>query len=749
LKKKNLFLLLLLLNLYFYSFSSPLKIKELNIEGNKKISTGRINLLLKSKVSGEFDEEVLKEDIKRLGETGYFSELSYKIDKKEGEVYITIYLKENPIVSKINFTGNRIIKTKDLKKYIGVSEGEVFNETKINNGINEIKKKYEEKGIFFTEVNYNTELKDDNIIVNVKIKEAKRACVYEINFKGNNSFPSSRLKSLMKTKERKMPIIRGTFKPEIFEKDLKSIEKFYRKNGFLDMEITDKSIIPQKKEIKIEITINEGKQYFLGKIFFKGELIFDENVLRDKLIMKKEGEVFDEEKSEQNVTKIKKLYFDAGYIKALIDVIPTKRENQQIIDLTYVIKPGKVFSVEEVKIKGNTKTKDKVIRRELVFSPGDKFSGEKVTKSFNNLRDLNYFENINIYPEYTEEVDKANMVVEVKEREKTGMFMIGGGYSSIDQLLGFISIEQTNFDIKNPPSFVGGGQDIKLWLQMGSTTRNFNLSFTEPYFLDKPVWFGTDIYNLNREWDDYTEERLGGDIRFGRRWEKYSLGFKMTSEKIKLSDIEIPSIQSEEGTYRKNALTTNFEYISLDSKRYPTKGNKANLGIEYSGGIFQGDLDFVKTNLEENFYYPINKFIIHTKTLFGIVEEIEGTEEIPIFERFFAGGIGTVRGYKERTLSPKDPTTGEPIGGKILFAQNFELMYPIYQDILKGIVFFDIGNVWDKWEGFDDLKKGVGIGFRIFIPFLSTPVQLDYGIALDREEGEPFGRFHIGMSFGF
>jgi len=749
LKKSLTILLLLLLSISFTGILFPLEIKEVRIQGNKNVSTQKILLLLKSRPQTKYDKELLKDDIRRLGETGYFSDISYTEEEKGGEIFITINLKEKPVIEKITFNGNRKIKTKHLKKYIGIGKGEIFNEVKLMDGINEIKKTYEEKGFLWANITYETEQKKDKVFLNVNISENQKAYVGKIIFEENRHFSSSKLRKLMKVKQRKMPFLRGTFKPDTFKKDIKNIERFYQKNGFLDVKFTEKSISFKKRRLTLKLVISEGKQYFLGEISFKGNLVFDEKNLRDVLPFKKNGEVFNEEKAEENLRNIKQLYFDKGYIKTIVEVFPEQGSSEKIINITYFINPGNVFYIEEIKIKGNTKTKDKVLRRELKLFPGDIFSGEKVTKSFNNLRDLNYFENINIYPEFTEEPDRADLTVEVKEKEKTGILMFGGGYSSIDKIVGVVSLEQTNFDIKNPPGFTGGGQDLKLWVQIGSETTGYNLSFTEPYFLDKPIWLGVDLYSFDRDWDEYTEKKIGGDIRVGRRWEKFSLGFKIKSESVKLSDITIPdsSIQSQEGTHRKNSFTTTFNFINLDSRTFPEKGHKTTLEMEYAGGIFQGDIDFIKLILEEHLYYPIKKFTFHSKTYFGIIKKMGDTDTIPIYEKFFGGGIGSVRGYEERSLGPK---IGDYfIGGNTIFAQNFELFYPIYKKILKGLIFFDIGNVWEKWGDFNDLKKGVGAGLRIQTPLFSAPIQLDYGIALDAETGEERGRLHIGMSFVF
>ena len=745
--KKNQILPLLFLLSFAFSAFPQLYIKEIKVIGNKMVSEEKIFSLMKTKVGAEFNEGVVREDIKRIAETGYFSSVSYKYDKKGQDVYLQIDLIENPVIGEIYFSGNRIFRRKKLLKFLGINKGEVFNEIKLRDGIEEIKKNYIKKGVNFVEITYEKKVTNGKINIYIKIDEkGGRSYIQKIVFKGNKSFSKRKLLKLVKLKRRMIPIFRGTFKKETFERDIESVKRFYKKNGFLDVEVKGEIFPVRKGRIIVEFDIKEGAQYFLGNIDFKGKLLFDKNKLFSSLALKNKGDVFDEEKAQENIRNLINLYYNRGYIRASITPIPLRKG--KYINLVYYIEPGDVYYAGEIKIKGNTKTKDKVIRRELKVYPGDVITSEKIKKSYNNLKDLNYFEDIKIFPEFAEkEENTADIVVDVKERERTGVFLIGGGYSSVDNIVGMVSIQQNNFDITNPPHFVGGGQHLSLTTEIGTEARNFKLSFTEPYFLDKPVWIGPDIYRLRHEWDDYTIENTGGDLRIGRRWEKCSFGIKILSEKNDLSDIEIPSLKHQEGSLRKNSITFSFIYNNLDRNFSPNRGNKFDIDLEYAGGIFQGDIDFIKPTVENNYYHPFKKWVFHSRTYAGWIKELGDTDEIPVYERFFGGGIGTVRGYDERTLSPKDKN-GNYVGGKVIFAQNLEMIYPLYKDILKGVLFFDIGNVWDKWK-FSDLKKGAGAGVKVIVPIFNAPIEIYYGYALDREEGESRGQIHIGMSFGF
>jgi outer membrane protein insertion porin family len=732
--KKKLLSMFLILN--FSLIASP--ILKINISGNKNVSTEKILSLIKTRQGNDFDENLIKKDIESLIKTGYFKEINYSVEKKTDGVELNIQIKENPLIEKIIFEGNKIFKTKKLKEFFGIKEGDILVEEKVIEGIDKIREQYYKKGFQTTELEHEIEERDGKCVLKVRIIERGRGYVKEILFNGNNSFKDKILKKIMKTKERKMPFIRGTYKEDVLNDDINRIKNFYNENGFIDAKV-NKEIGYEKKGLIVKIFIEEGKKYFVGDVNLEGNLIFSKDEIKKNILIKK-GDVFNTKKNEESIRNIYQLYSNNGYIKCNVDFLPEIKD--QTINITYFINPGEIYYAEEIKIKGNRITKDKVIRREIQLEPGDKITQEKIKKSFNNLRDTNYFENIQIYPEIVEE-GKANIIVDVKEREKTGLFLIGGGYSSIDKFIGMVSVQQINFDITNPPKFVGGGQNFSLSFELGTISKNYRFSFTEPYLFDKPIYFGPDIYRMRREWDEWTETSTGFDLRIGRRWEDFTLGFKILSENVKLEDIDIPSIKYQEGEKRKNSLTTYLTYSKLDSERFPSKGDRARISLEYAG--IGGDIDFVKSILENNFYYPFKNFIFHSKTYIGYINK--DLEDVPIYERFFGGGIGTVRGYKERSLGPKED--GYCVGGNYIFAQNFEMLYPLYKDILYGIGFFDIGNVYKEWEGLSDLKKGIGAGVRVNIPFLNAPVEIYYGYGIDAEKGESKNRIHVGMSFGF
>lgn len=743
--------LLLLISFCFsvFLFAQTSTVSSISIKGNINVSSTRINLMLRTKPGEVFDEQLWKKDIQDLMETGYFSSVKYEIKKTEKGLDITLILVENPVIEQIKFKGLKSFKKAEIEKLLEIKKGDYCTDDLVNNAIEKIKQRYEEKNIFYTEVSATTQVLPGNrVILTFNIDEGeKQLVVREINFSGNSAFNSDVLRRKMKIKQRKMPFIRGSFKPEILQQDIKRLEDFYHDHGYPDCRI-EKNVSIDKGSVIINIIVSEGEKFYFGKIDFSGNLIFDIDRLR-KLLKFKEGDVYSENKLMTSVSAIGQLYSDHGYLYC--EVVPVPEKKQSSIDFTFKIDPGIEVKINEINITGNTVTKDKVIRRELEIHPGDLFSGEKITKSFNNLSDLQFFDEISIKPERTDDEKFVNLNVSVKDRERTGLFTFGLGYSSLESGIGFASIEQRNFDISNPPYFRGAGQNLRLSASLGGVTKNFIFSFTEPYLFDRPISFGPDIFITEQNWDTYDEKHNAFDIRVGRRWENFSLGFKLMTDDIKLSNIEIPEFQSQQGSNRVNSLTTTVGFQKLDRKIMPKKGDKVHFAIEYAGSILGSDIEYWKATIENDYYKELGKFVFHSKTYAGAVNSFGSTKDVPLYERFFGGGIGTVRGYKERELGPRSINGKDYIGGKSIFAQNLELLYPLSgeNEILWGAVFYDIGNVWANDFDFSDLKQSAGIGIRIKVPIMPVPIQVDYGWAINPEPYQDKGRLHIGFTMGF
>ncbi len=437
------------------------------------------------------------------------------------------------------------------------------------------------------------------------------------------------------------------------------------------------------------------------------------------------------------------------------------RSNTDRLDITYKILEGEVCYVNKIDIKGNTKTKDVVIRRDLRIYPGERYDGDKLKRSKERLYNLGFFQDITFDVKDTPVANKKDMVVEVKET-KTGELSFGGGFSSIDRLIGFIEIDQRNFDLFNFPSFTGDGQDLKLRAELGSVRKDYLLSWTEPWIFDHPLSFGFDLYanELNRSSSTgyaYDEAKHGGAIRLGKEFGEYTRAdFRYTLETVDISDLSDTASQALKDEAGKNTISSLFFQMArdtTDNRFNPKKGYRVSGSIEMAGGLIGGDKDFIKHFNSSSYYSTIGPFVLELKLRTGVVSSFGSSDTVPIYERFFAGGTYTIRGYKERDVGPRDQS-GDAVGGGTMAVANAELTFPIVQN-LKGAFFVDAGNVWSMPDSkpkqgrvTSGVKVGIGLGVRIKTPI--GPVKLDFGFPVNPDNfQEDSGRFHFSMSRGF
>jgi outer membrane protein insertion porin family len=472
------------------------------------------------------------------------------------------------------------------------------------------------------------------------------------------------------------------------------------------------------------------------------------------------GNVFSQEALKEDIANIQSLYFDKGYIMVQVQETTFVNPETGRVDITYLIAENQVAYVDQVKVRGNIKTKDIVVRREMRLRPGDRFDGGKLKRSKERLQNLGFFEEVSYDIQDTPVPDKKDLVVEVKE-SKTGSFSFGGGYSTVDEFIGFVEVEQKNFDWRNFPYFTGAGQDLKMRVAMGSISNSYNLSFTEPWLFDYPISFGFDLYKREhkRESDigyGYDESVTGGDIRLGKELSEYvreSLVYRLDSIEItNITDNATSDLKKEYGTNLISSLEYGLSYDSRDNIFDPLRGDYITGSLEDAGGPFGGDKDFWKFFTRASHYFPLFRgSVLEMRGRLGLVKAYGDSKDVPIYERFFAGGAYTIRGYQERKIGPIDSASEDPLGGEAIVVGNLEYTYPLFS-FLKVATFWDIGNVWEKAGdiGTGGYKSGVGLGVRIKTPI--GPLMLDYGIPLNKEPGEDKrgdGRFHFSMSHGF
>ncbi len=739
-------------------------IKYVDVRDNRTVSSANILSKLKTKRGDLFLERTVNEDVKRLYLMGFFSNVEVSVEDIEDGVGVIFIVTEKPQLASIRFSGNRALKEKKLNTVIESRLNDFADEKKLKKDAERIGDLYRRSGYPWASVDYKIESdeKTGKAGVVFVIQEGSKAVVRRVNIIGNTAFSDRRLMKVIKSKTSGF-FRSGIYKKDVADDDMERLKDFYRREGYLDIEAGYEVISQQTKRkswIELIVRIEEGRKYITGDVKMAGNVIFSEEKLKSLLKMRP-GDTFTEMTLHEEVANIQEYYFDNGYIMAKVKPDTLLNLETDRVDTTYNIVEGEVCYVNKINIVGNTKTKDVVIRRELRIDPGERYDGTKLRRSKERLYNLGFFEDITFDIEDTAVANKKDMVVEVKE-SKTGEFSFGGGFSSVDRLIGFIEIEQRNFDLFNFPTFTGDGQDLKLRGEFGSVRKNYLLSWTEPWIFGYPVSLGFDFYASERNRSGstgyaYDEKREGGALRLGKEFSDYLRGdFTYRLETVDISDLSATvsqELKDEEGEKTISTVFFQLTRDTTDNRFNPTKGLLVSGSVELAGGFVGGDRDFAKFFNSSSHYSTIGPFVLELRLRDGVVSSYGDSGKVPIFERFFAGGTYTIRGYKERDVGPQD-VSGDPVGGNTILVGNAELTFSIIQN-LKGAFFIDAGNVWYRPDSKPKsgnitrgIKAGAGAGVRIKTPI--GPVKLDFGFPLNPEDWqEDKGRFHFSMSRGF
>ncbi|MFA5145544.1 MAG: outer membrane protein assembly factor BamA [Candidatus Omnitrophota bacterium] len=738
-------------------------VTALEIKGNKNISTNTVISKMKTRVGSPYQENVVSDDLKRLYILGFFSDIKIDTrDYKDG-IKIIVNVVERPTIEKITFSGMNRITTaeKKLKEQLKSKEAQYLDYPSLAEDIQILKKMYEKIGFSQAQIDYKVDINKETNKANIQFNviEGKKIRIKDIYVKGNTAFSENRILKLIKTR-RAWFFNAGVLKEDVLKEDVERIKAFYRRSGFTDV-AADYEVKPDAKKpffLYITFNIQEGKKYLVGNITVTGN---KDMTLKDILAELKEcvpGKVYSEEALKTDVAGIQTLYFNRGYISARVQEATSVNPQTGRVDIGYSIVENEVVYVSKINVRGNIKTKDVVIRREMRIHPGDKFDGEKLRRSKERLQNLGFFEEVSYDTEDTSTPDKKNLVVEVKE-SKTGAFSFGGGYSTVDSVVGFIEVEQKNFDWRNWPYFTGAGQNLKFRAAFGTVTNGLDLSFTEPWLFDYPISFGFDAYQQHHRRDTdvgyaYDENIIGGDLRLGKELSEYMRGdltYRIDQVNIKsVSDDASADLKAEVGKNVISSLTPAITFDNRDNVFDTRKGNLVTASLQGAG--IGGDKEFWKLYTRLSHYIPLlRNSSLEIRARVGLADPFGNTTRVPIYERFFAGGAYTIRGYEERAIGPIDSSSRDPVGGESMFVGNIEYTYPVF-NFLKAAVFYDTGNVWEKMGDFFSgaLKSGVGIGVRIKTPV--GPIMLDYGIPLDKATGQDekgSGRFHFSASHGF
>jgi len=782
-------------------FIGPATVSEPFVRSNVRLKAGDI-----------YFPDATQDDIRALYATGQFYNIRVTLDPaSDGGVVLTYLVQARPRLTDIKIEGNQKLSTSKIRKKITVKTGQPLDEQKLFTDTQEIRKLYEKYGRSGTQVKYVLNI-DENAgrgTVTFEIAEAVKIKIDRIDFIGAAAFSQRELRGQLKTKRHWMWSWlsgNGVFKEDDFDDDREALTDFYHNHGYLDFEIKDVKLDhPTTNTMVIRFYLYEGRQYKVGSVTFTGNKLFNAEEIhrglqavhsfersKDKLgshgLVMDTGNIFTPEGLGKDTQAIEDFYGSKGYIDVVrgpalrAEYIPNV--DTGTMDLEFQIKEGQKSHVEKIDIRGNNKTKDKVIRRELAISPGEVFDMVRVKISRQRLEGLDYFEKVDMRPEATDPpiAGRKDLIVNVEEKN-TGNLMVGAGFSSVDALVGYAEISQGNFDLFHPPTFTGGGQKLRLFVQLGTERQDYELSFVEPWFLNRKLALGVDLYrhqlNFESPNDIYDETRTGVRLSLTRAlWSDFFIGsISYTLEDVGINLVSpyhgwkvvqplpfIPpntpqAILDQTGDHVYSRFGATLAYDTRNSTRLPNHGQRTEFDPEFS----VGDTSYYKLELRTSWYFPglFTGHVLEAVGRAGVADSVSGGD-VPFYDRYYLGGLYSLRGFKFRNIAPRDPDyshgnpagiPNEPIGGDTFWFGSLEYTLPIFEkDNGPGVrfaMFYDVGAVYQNaysvsGDNFDD---DWGLGLHINIPKLG-PLRLEYGIPIHHDQyNGASGRFQFGVGW--
>lgn len=725
-------------------------VAEVAVRGTERIEPDAVLVQVKTKKGELLSNETLQEDIRRVYKMGFFETVAADVTDTDKGKQVTFVVREKPSVVDVKIEGNDKIKDKDILAAVSTKPSTVLRMNVVKDDANRIVKLYHQKAFFNAEVSPSIDFPQDprKAVVTFRIKEGKKIYVKHVDFKGNQHFSDRKLRGVMETKARgffSWFSDKGVLDREVLDTDLDRVTAFYHDHGFMDARVGSPSVEKKEDGFHVTIPLVEGERYRVSSIQVQGDLLETTPKVAEKLELK-EKQYFSRERLRKDLDTLTKHLLDAGYAHAEVNPVVTKNAENHTSAVVYQLRKGPMVHIEKITITGNTRTRDNVIRRQIQLAEGDRFSASAMERSQLNLRRLDYFEEVDIQSSQGSNPEAMNLNVKVKEKP-TGMLSVGGGYSSDDGVFVGGNILERNL--------FGRGQYLALKASLGGETSRYSLSFTEPWLFDTPLSAGFDIYNWYREYNDFNKDATGGKLRISHpfgTWSRWHLAYVF--ENAKVSDVNEDAsriIKDQEGRQIKSSLMASIERDSTDHPFLPTRGSTATVAVEYSIPYLGSDSDFVGVVAGVGRYVPLWwKFVGFAHVKGGYIFELDADKPVPIYERFFLGGINSIRAFNWGDVGPKDPETGESIGG-IKFGQvNVELLFPLAEKIgMRGVLFFDAGNAFDDGEDFrlEDFRTAAGAGVRWNSPM--GPLRIEWGYNVDRKPGEDSSNWQFSMGAFF
>ena len=737
----------------------PPIIRSIDVQytGAETVGKARILAQMRTKVGQPYSNQVVEEDIAALYKTGAIQNVRIFAQPEGDGVKVIVAVQTRAILREIEISGAERIKPGRLRKEIKLKLNQAVDEKQLEEARQKIIEVYQGRGFTDVSVQFRVDPIDEKrgtARVVYTVNEGVKGAVRQVHFEGNAHFSEKVLRKQMKTRGKTLVYFldkSGRFDEVQLEQDLDKVREFYQNHGYIDVEIKNvRRERTEKGPMIITIVIAEGPQYHVRKLTVTGYQRAREDKIHALLKMK-EGSVYSPKQLRDDAKAVADAYGSGGYVDLVI--LPEGAPaGPALIDVTYKIEEGDRSFVNRINIEGNTRTKDKVIRREVLVAPGDVFNTVRVDVTKKRLENLGYFAKVETYPEETDIPGRKDLTILLQEK-RTGSLSFGGGFSTVDKLVGFVELTQGNFDLFNWPSFTGGGQKFRLRIQYGTQRRDFILTVTEPYFLDRRLALtGQAFYNeANYLSADYDQRNYGFMFELRKPLNSYmylTLGYTLQDVDIFNVAASAPDfIQSQEGSFVESKIFSSIVFDSRDNALLSHRGQRFTFSPMITGGFLGGDTQIYGLDLEGSQYFHLPKdLILLINGEIATVNQWGNGTEVPIFERLFLGGSNNLRGFPFREVGPQE--NGEPIGGQSMWRTTVELTFPIIEKA-RGAVFYDTGFVNSSaWSfGFNHIASDIGIGLRLDLPI--GPLRLDYGYPIQRDGYNGGGHFNFNVGYQF
>ncbi len=724
-------------------------------EGNQRIDSGAILSKILTKVGDPYSQTGLRNDLKEIFKMGFFNDVQIDIkDTLQGKKVIFRVI-EKPVINTIVYEGTSELKEEDVKAAANIKEHFILNPTKISAAEESIKNLYKTKGFYNSKVTSAITYPDDKgANIRFIINEGKKIYIKEISVEGNVTFTDNELLGEVETREKwfmSWLTDAGLLDMNKIQQDAQKIITYYNNNGFLEAKVGEPQISQQEEWLYVKFIIEEGPRFRVGTVDVAGDMIGDKEKMLSLLTIRDQKFV-SRQMIRDNILALTDYYAESGYAFASIKPITAKSPTGDRMDVTLKVAKGNLVYIDRISIKGNNRTRDNVIRRELRIAEGGVFDSKALRQSTQSLQRLMYFEEVTITPEPSLDPDRMNVIVQVKEKS-TGTFSVGAGYSSADKLILMGQIAENNF--------LGRGDTLSLSGNLSSNSSRYNLGYTDPHLNDSPLSWGLDLFSTNREYDDYTKDSRGGGLRLGypifEKWQLFSNYSYTDTDLTDVSDTASYIIRNSVDLHVTSAVKVSLVRDTRNKRYGATEGSRNSVSAKFGGGPFGGDAEFTKFEGSSGWYFPMPfKTAFHANLAAGQVFENQ-TDKLPVYERFYLGGLNSVRGFKYAKISPLDPITGERIGGDKMWYTNTEVVIPLLENQgLLGVLFFDSGQVLNDNENWGDkgsedggtsIKTATGAEVRWLSPM--GPLRIVWGYNLDPTKGEDESvwDFSVGGTF--